>query len=205
MTRGRLASRSKQDARSAIVEAAVTLFAEEGYERTSLEDIADQLGVTKGTIYYHFSKKTEILFIIHDTFIDVLLQRIDDRANKPLAAVDELRFVFRDILWLMEHMHGYVQVFFEEWRALDEVQFLHVRAKRDRYEAHVADVYRRGVAEGSLQDIPANMPVFALFGMANWTYQWYRHYGRMSHRDIAETLADIYFSGVLRCDSNAGR
>lgn len=196
MNRDRLKKNAQSDARTAIIECAVSQFSKKGYSGTSLEDIAEELGVTKGAIYYHFNKKTEILYVIHDIFIDVLLDRVHERNGPQQEPIAEIRAVFIDVLWLMEHMKNYVRVFFEEMRELDDDQFHEVKQKRDAYEQHVADTYERGVQSNTFRGLPDRLPVFALFGMANWSYQWFREDRDLDHEQVAAILADIFLVGV---------
>lgn len=196
MARKRLSHAGAGDPRQAIIESAVALFHRQGYHGTTLEDIALDLGVTKGAIYYHFSKKSEILYVIHDQFIDILLSRVEERDGASGDPVDELREIIRDVLWLMEHMPNYVRVFFEELRELDDSQLPGVKTKRDRYTRHAATTYQRGVQEGRFREVPGGLPVMALFGMANWSYQWYRSGGPLEHGQVADHFSDILLRGI---------
>lgn len=195
MTRDRLKT-DQRDARLVIVETAVDEFSRRGYGGTGLGDIAENLGVTKGAIYYHFKKKADILYVIHETFINVLLDRVEERQGWEREPEDEIRAVFKDVLWLMENMRSYVRVFFEEMRGLEQEQFAEVKAKRDKYAQHVADVYRKGVEQGIFRAIPHDLPVFALFGMANWSYQWFREEGPIDYATVADHFAGIFLRGV---------
>ena len=181
--------------RNAIINAAAQLFNEHGYHSTSTAQIADRVGCAKATVYHYFKKKPEILFEIHDQWIDELQSRVDER-DPDLPAGEFLRGVVRDILSLMESKSDNVRVFFEYYRELPSDLRATATAKRDRYEHLVLQRIERGVAAGELQTSHPRIATFALFGMCNWAYQWYRRDGALNYEEVADELFSIYFGGL---------
>ncbi|WP_449282049.1 TetR/AcrR family transcriptional regulator [Leucobacter sp.] len=181
--------------RNAIIDAAAQLFNEHGYHSASTTQIAERVGCAKATVYHYFQKKPEILFEIHDQWIEDLLRRAADRPAE-LSPEDFLRGVFRDILLLMETKSDHVRVFFEYYRELPGDLRAVAVAKRDRYEAIVLDRIERGIASGALAAAHPRIAAFALFGMCNWAYQWYRPGRDLSHEQVADELFAVYCTGV---------
>lgn len=181
--------------RNAIIDAAAALFNEHGYHNTSTALIAERVGCAKATVYHYFQKKPEILFEIHDQWIEELLGRVGERpANLPLE--EFLRGVFTDILSLMESKSDHVRVFFEYYHELPAELRATAIAKRDRYESIVFERIEAGISAGELKARHPRIATFALFGMCNWAYQWYRPHRELGYETVAEELFAIYYDGL---------
>ncbi len=184
------------DKRQAIIDAAAALFETEGYTVTSMAAIARASGLAKASLYHYFASKDEILFAIHDAFIDLLISRRDHRAAAGLSPEDELHEVCADVLELMDSHRGHVRVFFEHYRELPVEQQRVIRAKRDDYESWVETTVQTGNVVGAFRNVNPRLVTLALFGMANWSYQWYHAGGALTSRQIAAHFADYLIHGI---------
>lgn len=184
------------DKRREIVSTAAALFEAQGFKITSMAAIARANGLAKASLYHYFASKDDILFAIHDEFIDLLITRRDSRTQAALSPVQELREVVGDVFDLMDSHRGHVRVFFENYRELSESHREVIRAKRDHYEGWVEGVVLRGNVCGSFRDVNPRLVTLALFGMTNWAYQWYRSSGPMTSRQIAEHFFDYLIHGI---------
>lgn len=182
--------------RRELIAQAAELFDRAGYHTTNVAELARAVGIRKPTLYHYVSGKDEILFWIHDEFIELLLER--HRARSGLAAREELREIMADVLSLMETHRGHVRVFFEHYRELPGGRRETIRAKRDEYQREVEAVVRRGIEEGDFRPVDVRLTALAVFGMCNWAYQWYRDDGPLSAREIAEEFFDLLFDGLRR-------
>lgn len=184
------------DKRREIADTAAILFEATGYSTTSMAEIARANGLAKPSLYHYFASKDELLFAIHDEFINLLIDRRDQRAAAGLEPEEELRSVFIDVFELMDSHRGHVRVFFEHYRELPEEQQQVIRAKRDDYEAYVQGTVRRASATGRFRDVDPRLVTLALFGMTNWAYQWYRSQGPMTSDQIAVEFCDFLIRGI---------
>lgn len=184
------------DKRRDIVSTAARLFETEGYSTTSMTAIARANGLAKPSLYHYFASKDDILFAIHDEFINLLTERRDRRAEALLSPEDELREVFGDVFELMDSHRGHVRVFFEHYRELPEHQQEVIRVKRDDYEGWVEGIVRDGNESGTFRQVNPRLVTLALFGMTNWAYQWYRSSGPMTSRQIAVHFWDYLICGI---------
>lgn len=187
---------TSQERKAEIVLTAARLFDEAGYGNTTMEDIARTVGVAKPTLYHYFQSKDEILFDIHEEFIDLLIDRHDRRLSAGLSPDQMLLEVMADILELMETHRGHVRVFFEHYRELPESQQASLRIKRDAYETAVEDVFRQGNQLGAFRDVEPRLAALAMFGMCNWAYQWYRAGGKLRTRDLAYVFWGYLVRGI---------
>ncbi|MBC7630356.1 TetR/AcrR family transcriptional regulator [Aeromicrobium sp.] len=176
---------------------AAELFNTYGYHVASMEDIAAAVGVAKPTLYHYFKSKSDILYAIHDEFIDLIIAEHDARvAAQPHLPADQcLLGIMQDILHLMRTHRGHVRVFFECHRSLRVDQQLAIRAKRDAYAGTVIRLLEQGNTEGKFSCDP-EIVTLALFGICNWAYQWYDASGELSTADLAEEFWQILLRGI---------
>jgi AcrR family transcriptional regulator len=177
---------STDERRSEIVAIAAEQFDVAGYTNTSMDEIAQAVGIAKATLYHYFASKDEILHSIHEAFIDLLIARHSQRLQAGILSEEQLLLeVMADILELMETHRGHVRVFFEHHRELPDGAREAILTKRDQYEAMVEDIIVRGIASGAFRETDPHLAALAAFGMCNWAYQWYRSGGGLDHREIA--------------------
>lgn len=186
--------------RSQIVECAAALFDSAGYGRTSMDDIARAVQIAKPTLYHYFASKDEILFFIHDEFIDLLMDEHVARAARTLTPSEELLELMADILSLMQTHRGHVRVFFEHHRELQPERRAIIERKRSRYQAVMSEVLEQGMRDGDFRELDPRLTSLAIFGMCNWAYQWYSAGGRLPARAIAATFADLLQNGLRKAD-----
>ncbi len=184
-----------QERRRAIVDSAAELFDREGYHLVGVEQLAEAVGLRKPTLYHYFASKDAILFEIHEEFIDLLIAKAEARRG-DMAASEELTEMMGDVLELMDSHRGHVRVFFEHYRELSDDDQSTIRVKRDHYQRLVEAVIERGVANGEFRVVDPRLTSFAVFGMCNWTYQWYRSGGALSSREVAEHFAELLLAGL---------
>jgi AcrR family transcriptional regulator len=198
--RSRTTPRTEADAaagrRDEVIREAAQLFDQRGYHSTSMQDIAESVGLRKPSLYHYFGSKDEILFWIHEEFIDLLIERQRSRRELQLPTREALQAVMADILELMATHRGHVRVFFEHHRELPEEAYSALVKKRVRYQQMVTTIIERGVEDGTLRDVNVGLAALALFGMCNWAYQWYEAGGPMSTDEIAATFCDFLLNGI---------
>ena len=185
-----------EEKRREVIAGAAGLFDRAGYHTANMTEVAAAAGLRKPSLYHYFASKDEILFWIHEEFIDLLVQRQRERGELPPA--EALREVMGDVLSLMETHRGHVRVFFEHYRELAERDRATIREKRDAYYESVREVVERGQADGTFRDLDPALVTLALFGMCNWAYQWYRPDGPLSSEAIAEFFFDLLTNGLTR-------
>jgi len=189
---------SAEERQQQIVTTAAQLFDRVGYAKTTMNDIAQAVGVAKPTLYHYFQSKDEILHWIHEEFIDLLIVRHERRLGEGLRPEQLLLEVMADVLELMETHRGHVRVFFEHYRELAADAQEPIRHKRDHYESMVRDLFREGISIGVFRDTDPRLATLATFGMCNWAYQWYRSGGELRPREIAYKFWGYLMDGVGR-------
>ncbi|GAB3026832.1 TetR family transcriptional regulator [Nocardioides flavus (ex Wang et al. 2016)] len=187
---------SPSERRQQIVTSAADLFDEGGYTSTTMDDIARGVGLAKPTLYHYFPSKDEILHAIHEEFIDLLINRHEQRTATGLGPEQLLLEVMADILELMETHRGHVRVFFEHHRELPSSEREAIKVKRDKYEQFVEELITEGIRKGIFRETDPHLATLATFGMCNWAYQWYRAGGTLRSREVAYQFWNYLVYGI---------
>jgi AcrR family transcriptional regulator len=182
--------------RATIIGLAARLFDQHGYANVSMEQIAVAAGLAKPSLYHYFRGKDEILRGIHETFIDILLERHDQRQQLDLSPALMLLGAMTDIFGLMETHRGHVRVFFEHHRELPDSVREQIRVKRDRYQRHIRETIARGIEEGQFRDVDPEAATLAVFGICNWAYQWWRPGSGADPALTAQKMWDLIVRGL---------
>ncbi|PRX50452.1 TetR family transcriptional regulator [Prauserella shujinwangii] len=192
-----MTSQNVDERRAQIVRTAAQLFERKGYHNTNVGDIAEAVGLRKPTLYHYVRSKAQILVWIHDDTTGPLLERLEKDVANGIEPREGLRHVVADILELMETKPGYLRVYFEHHREIPEELQAEARKKRDRYLRLVEMLIEDGVDKGMFRpDLDVRLTALSLFGMTNWSYQWYIPGGKLSYHRVADELLGIFFRGV---------
>ena len=182
--------------RQRILREAASLFEVTGYHNTSMEDIASRMGLRKPTLYHYFKSKEEILFGIHDAFIDRLIDRQKARQAIAMDGRQQLLEIIMDMLQVIDEQRGEVRAFFEFFRELSPDRRDSIARKRDEYEGFVEGVIRLGVEAGEFRNVDPRLAALTLFGMVNWSYQWFQPGGRLGPRELSYVMWDRFVKGI---------
>lgn len=184
--------------RQALLDSGVSLFEELGYDVTSVQQIVENAARTKGAFYHHFDSKEDLLYEIHDGFIDHQLELAEKIMSRDIATDEKLRrFIVEALMVPIERYKSEITIFLHERRFLDEATFGEIRIKRDRFAQYVIDLVARGVEEGVFRDLgPTRVVAFGIIGMSAWTHTWMTPSGALSAREIGEIFASMVLDGL---------
>jgi AcrR family transcriptional regulator len=181
--------------RRATIRIAAKMFDEKGYGGTSMDDIATAVGIKKPSLYHYFSSKEEILFAIHEEFLGRIAHAHAERAAHETDPSKLLLGVMCDIISLAETLPGFVRVFFEHHRDLTKAKREIVIAERDQYYETVRQLIV-AMSGDSVSSERSRIITFGVFGMCNWTYQWFRPDGPVSSKEVAEIFVQAIQNGI---------
>ena len=180
-----------------MVQVAARLFSERGYHGTSIQHLADALGLQKGSLYSHIGSKEELLFDVVNDGADRFLERGEAALSmEAFASVRLRRLLVSHVETAIEHLDA-ATVFLNEWRYLAEERRALVKEKRDRYESIVRQIIEEGIAAGEFRD-DANVRFAArlVLSAGNWTYAWFKPGGALGPTEIGEKFADLLIRGL---------
>ena len=201
------------DSRQEILHAAARLFQQRGYDATSMNDVAAALKLSKGGLYHHFESKDEILFHIMSQAMDITEERVINPVRAMADPEQRLRALIRlHVEVVMSPRDREITVMLHENHPLPPVLRKRINARKKDYihfvENLIAEVQReaRGVASEAQRD-PRQQPgnkvspraaAFALLGMINWVYQWYKPEGELQASSLAPQWTELLFGGIFR-------
>jgi AcrR family transcriptional regulator len=183
-----------------VLDAAALVFYERGYESASIQDIAESLGMLKGSLYYYIESKEDLLFHILEDAHDQARENIARAKAVEGDALQRIRaFVTAHLVFNASNIIR-MGIAFHDLRSLSEDRRRLIIEARDEYDEFLRKLIRDGQKEGIIcPDIDPRLAGFATFGMTNWIYQWYQPGGKTAAKSIANEFADIIVAG-LACD-----
>ncbi len=183
-----------------LLEAASRLFKEKGYHNTSMQDLADALGVQKGSLYYYIDSKEELLRRLLERATSFLGAQIDEIYAADLSPAVKLRRALENHADTMMSNLNLVAVYLYEYRNLPPQRLEEALAVRKHYECVLKQILEDGIASGDFRPVDVKMAVFGLLGMLNWTHQWFTPDGELTAREIAGLLVDLALHGILNSE-----
>jgi AcrR family transcriptional regulator len=195
------------DSRQEILRVAARLFQQRGYHATSMNDVAAALKLSKGGLYHHFQSKDEILFELMSHALDITEQRVLEPVRSIREPEQRLRALIRfHVDVVLSARDREITVLLHENHPLPPSLRKQVNARKKNYirflETLIAEVQQE---RGILGGVSARAATFALLGMINWLYQWYKQEGTLSAEQIAQEYTEIFFAGAFQALSPAGK
>ena len=160
--------------REELTRQAARLFAQKGYHGTSIGEIAEALGVQKGSLYAHIESKQDLLYETMAEGARAFHAGLD-AIPEELPATEKIRLALRSHLRVVADQLDVATVFVQEWRYLDEERRGRFVAERRRYEERVRAYFREGREQGELRsDLDENVAALLFLSAANWAFTWLR-------------------------------
>jgi AcrR family transcriptional regulator len=183
-----------------VLEAAARVFHQRGYSDATVQHVADELGILKGSLYYYIKTKEDLLFRlleqVHDE-VDELLAEVSAQTEgqPPLERLEA--YVLRQSEHSIRDLVK-ITVYYHDIGLLVEARRREILDRRKPHEAYVIGLIRQAQQEGAAE--PSHDPLLlsnCVFATIIWTYRWYRPNGRVGARQAAETCARYAIAGVV--------
>jgi AcrR family transcriptional regulator len=183
--------------RERIVAAAVSLFAEQGFDATSVNQVVAGAGVAKGALYHHFASKDDLLYEVYRELVDRQLAGLREILGRGLAPADALRELIADLVVTTAARVGEAKVFLRESHRLGDANQARVRAARRSIHDAVTDLVRSAQGAGEFAPVASpEMVTFTVFGVINELPVWYRPDGPKQPAEIAAELSDLILAAL---------
>ena len=186
-----LSALDHDERRALFLVAAAGLFEDKGYANTSVEDIAGELGFTKGALYYYWKNKHEIVQEIHDRALRIINERLDEVAGENSAAA-RLEAAIRGHVEAVMHNRSVISVLLGDF-AFSEETLERRRAYAGRFQVLVEE----GIAAGVVRDLDPKVLTYAILGLCNSVARWYRPGERLSAEEIRDLFTAFAAEGWL--------
>jgi AcrR family transcriptional regulator len=179
-----------------IVDAAAKAFRQKGFDATSLEDIANEVGIWKGSLYHYINSKEDLLFAVVRAPADRILAEVRALVSVDLPPAERIRQATRSHVRVLEENFVYAAVYLQEiagrnrsaeWSAMDR-----------EYVSCLEWIIQDGITRGDFADtLNPRITTLALIGSLNWLTHWYRPEGSLTAEAIADHFTDMFLGGLL--------
>jgi AcrR family transcriptional regulator len=192
--------------RQEILRTAARLFQQQGYDGTSMNDVAAALKLSKGGLYHHFQSKDEILFNLMNHAMDITEEQVIAPVKSIANPEDRLRaLIRRHIGVVLSERDREITVMLHENHPLTPALRKRINARKKDYVHFVENLIgevqaQRAVgsnASSSKKTVTHRAAAFALLGMINWIYQWYRPEGSLQEESLVQQYTEIFFQGAF--------
>ncbi|MFD0684660.1 TetR/AcrR family transcriptional regulator [Actinomadura fibrosa] len=180
-----------------ILDAALRLFAEKGFDGTSVQGIVEAAAVTKGALYHYFDSKDDLLYEIYHSLIARQLADLDRVLAAGLPPREAVRAVLTGLIRSTAAHIDEAKVFAREMHRLDDARMHAVRADRRRYHVTFRGLVEQGQRDGAFAAAtPAETVTIVALGMVNQMPSWYRADGRKTADRLADEVAAFVLAGL---------
>jgi len=180
-----------------ILRISAQVFAQRGFEATSIRDISRATGVSLSGLYYYFESKQHLLYLIQSTTFTYVLESLNTRLEGVSEPTERLRLlVLNHMEYFLSHPNE-MKVLSHEEEALGEPYGEKVQAIKRRYYALARGVFDSIRAEGLAPGIHPRIAVLSLFGMMNWPYKWHKAGVDPDALELTAAIVGIFLHGVL--------
>lgn len=186
-----------------VLEQAARLFAQKGFAGTSLQDVAEAVGLSRPALYYYFKSKNALLeALIQDVTVNAAEALTAIRDDPALTGEQRLyRAVEAMVLWVLDRPTRFKVIDRAEADLPKPLADRHVAAKRKVLEA-MSGLIERGMREGALRPADPRMSALCLIGMCNWTAWWYSPTSATSKAEVAAFVGEMALSALRRSPWN---
>ncbi len=185
--------------REDVIRAAAQVFRQRGFHGTTMQQIADAVGLQKGSLYHHIASKEELLHEVMMAGLKQFGECIAAVVTSPLPPAQKLRQLIETHIRFTAENADIATVILFEHRAV-----LSFPALRDEYLAHrnflesqFRTVIQEGIDSGDFASVDVPIVAQTMLGAHNWLVMWYRPQGRLSAQEIAAIIADTFLRGLL--------
>jgi AcrR family transcriptional regulator len=197
------------DSRQEILRTAARLFQQRGYDATSMNDVAAALKLSKGGLYHHFQSKDEILYEIMNHAMEITEERVLNPVRGIADPEERLRALIRlHIEVVLSPRDREITVMLHENHPLPPALRKRINARKKDYihflENLMAEVQKEAqkevqkrVQKESGRRVSPRAAAFALLGMINWIYQWYKPEGELQAQNLVPQFTDLIFGGIF--------
>ena len=180
-----------------IIDAAAEIFHRKGYSETSVQDIAEAVGILKGSLYYYIDSKEDLLFQMLLEVHEGAKGIVEETAKLDVPALDRLRvYVQRHVEYNARNISK-IAVYYHDFGLLATKRKKAIMNQRHYYEKFVIGLIEEAQADGAVSaTADSALLANAIFGVANWIYTWYRTSGTASPEYLGALYSELIVSGI---------
>jgi len=190
--------KSTSSRKDQIIETAVKLFCDRCFDAISIRDIASTVGISKAGVYHFIENKEYLLYLIINYGLDLLENEIMKPAKAIKDPEERIRFVFANHIRLITREHKEYQVAIHERNTLSPEYQNKITQRKRAYLDFITETLLELKENKITHDVDVTSAAFALLGMINWFYQWYKTDGRLAEDKLIDDMVGLFFYGFLK-------
>lgn len=188
-----------------IIDAAAEIFHRKGYADTSVQDVADAVGILKGSLYYYIKSKEDLLFRVLEEVHEDAHGIIEEVAAMDAPPLERLAAYFRAHVEYNTRNLTKVAVTYHDFGLLSGERRETIINERHVYERFVVGLIKEAQEAGDVRpEVDARLAAYSALGMANWVYTWYKPSGKTSPEDLAELISEMIVGGLRAAGNGTG-
>ncbi len=195
----------REDRADHIYRVAAEVMCQKGFEATSMNDIADAVGLTKAGLYHYIRGKEDLLFQIMSYGMDMVDQDVITPAKQIADPSERLRTIISRHSKRVLEVGGAVSILLDEMYALTPAHRRSIKARKRAYFELIRGTLEKLSIEGKLRNVSPTVATFCLFGMLSWVSRWYRKEGKLSSEQVLSDLLEAALNSVLKDAASLSR
>jgi AcrR family transcriptional regulator len=181
-----------------ILRSAASVLAEKGYHGTTMEEIAAKLLMTKGSMYYYFKNKDDLLYQCHQMILQMSIERIEEVVSSDLAPIEKFRSAIKGHILLATSEKSMFTVLDKPFKNFSDEQLQEVIEIRRTYSEYFDSIIEEGIEKNVFEAVDVRMVRLIILGALNSVQLWYNPDGRQSANEISDTFADYILKMVVK-------
>ena len=180
-----------------VLETAARLICEHGYEKASMQQIADACGLTKAGLYHYVRSKEHLLTEIMNYGMDVFEEQVLSKVLPIVDPVERLETAMeKNVLLVTEGRNKEITVILHEHDTLTGEARAQINARKKRYVRFLESSFTEAMRQGKIRQGNPKIAAFSFLGMVNWIYKWYLADGEIAAEQIALEMRQLFFGGL---------
>ncbi|MFC0272512.1 TetR/AcrR family transcriptional regulator [Metabacillus herbersteinensis] len=184
--RERKAARKKED----ILRSASLVISRQGFHNATMEDIAAELLMTKGSLYYYFKNKEELLYRCHDLILSDAMDKLESIYLEKISSTEKIKKAIKVHLDIAIREKEIFNLIVKPEQLFSEAHIESIISKRDKYSGIFDEIINQGVEKGEFIIKQKKMARMIILGATNWIQVWYSPEGDFSKEEIEEIYAE---------------
>ena len=184
--------------RNRVFEVAAEVFHRKGYDNTSMSEVATAAGLTKAGLYHHVTSKESLLYTVLDYGLDLTSSYVVKPLEEIADPLERLKKMIALHLHLvLEERNLEVTGLLHECKTLSASDRARINRRKKDYVRMTTDLIADVIKKYNVKDVNPKLAAFALLGMLNWTYQWYKASGDIRRDEIVSGFQQMFLRGIL--------
>lgn len=190
--------RKGNNQRYRVYEVAAEVLHEKGYDNTSMSDLAAAVGLTKAGLYHHITSKERLLHTILDYGLDLTESYVVEPLRTISDPLERLKtMIERHLKLILEERNREVTGLLHECKTLSRADQARINRRKKKYVRMTTQLIRDVMRKYKGARVDPKLAAFALLGMLNWTYQWYKPAGSFTCKDLVKGFQRLFVNGIL--------